>query len=290
MYKRQGNDGGEKDKKKDEDRDQSDDDADFTEVDDGDDECDEDEDDGVDIIVPGKINIRKIMDMVNDRRRDNGFEPFNNLDESGLIEKNDFKRTERNKEHSIDESMLDETAVFDFRELEREEDRIEGMAGEIRTRGVLQFVLLECRKGEWVIPDSQTFHDLINRVECNFLREKSPLTKVLRWTNLWGSIGLLGLSAKSRPRLREFRDALSERDIIKGKLFSSIPKDVLMDRTRLCTLLRTNHRSFDLNTFSDGLFSKNSGLRGQVGISHTKTYGPDDKTTCLLYTSPSPRD
>ena len=144
--------------------------------------------------APSKINIRRIMDKVNDRRRANGFDPVYDLNESSL-EEVEVKMV--GKEHSIDESMLDETAIFDFKDLEREEDRIKGMSGEVRTLQ-FQFVLLVSAGGkEWEIPDTQTFHDLINQVECTLLQAKSPLSKVLRWINLWGSVGLMGLSAKS---------------------------------------------------------------------------------------------
>ena len=57
-----------------------------------------------------------------------------------------------------------------------------------------------------------------------------------------------------------------------------MPKDVLMDRTRLSTILRLNLRGFDLDCFSDELFSRNNGLRGTVGISHIKQYGKKDVT------------
>ena len=95
--------------------------------------------------------------------------------------------------------IYNETQNINLKELEREDDNIEGLTGEIRLRGLIQFVLLECPEvsEEWMIPTEQMFNDVINGVECNLLKYKPPFANVLKWSNLWGSVGLLGLSAKS---------------------------------------------------------------------------------------------
>ena len=53
---------------------------------------------------------------------------------------------------------------------------------------------------------------------------------------------------------------MNSKGIIQKKIFTTIPKEVLMDKTRLCALLRSNLREFDLDSLSHGLFAKNSGL------------------------------
>ena len=186
----------------------------------------------------------------------------------------------RSSNHDEDESILNESLIFDIKDLVREEDRIKGMAGEVRTKGIIQFVLLQSNTAltDWILPSEQTFHDFVNRMECYFIKEKLELGKTIRWTNLWGSVGLLGLSAKKKERLEEIRDFISYADMIPGKFFTTIPKEMLLDRTRICTLFRNNLRSYDIDCFSDGIFKKNPGLKGSVGVFHVKTYEETDVT------------
>ena len=100
----------------------------------------------------------------------------------------------------------------------------------MRSRDVIQFIILQrprraatsepgpstsaaanTRIHTWGVPNTQEFHDLMTRVECVIVEEDRSCFKVLKWTNLWGKVGQIGLSAKVGSHLEEFRDIV-ERD------------------------------------------------------------------------------
>ena len=178
------------------------------------------------MVLPNEVNIRSIMDLINKRRREKGYEPVFDPNESRMEEIAGAKLKPRGAEHDFEESAFDDTMIFDMKELEREEDRIQGMTGEIRSKGIIQFILLQSNQAltDWILPEEQIFHDFVNRLECRFIKEKMKIGSVLKWTNLWGSVGLMGLSAKDKALLTDLRDYISYAEIIPGKHFTTVPK------------------------------------------------------------------
>ena len=68
------------------------------------------------------------MDMGNCRRKENGFDPIHDMNESGMQE-HDVKMVARQEGSEAEESLFEETVIMDMKDLAREEDRIEGMKG-----------------------------------------------------------------------------------------------------------------------------------------------------------------
>ena len=63
-------------------------------------------------------------------------------------------------------------------------------------------------KTAWTIPDVADFHDLVNRADPHIVSEKLSCITVAKWSNLWGKVGLLGLSGKRQDLLEQHRDVI----------------------------------------------------------------------------------
>ena len=61
-----------------------------------------------------------------------------------------------------------------------------------------------------------------------------------------------------------------------------MPKDQVMESQGLSAILRNELRGFELDLFPKELMQKNEGLEGTVVITHSRTYGPADKTRAGL--------
>ena len=142
----------------------------------------------------------------------------------------------------------------------------------------MPFVIVKFTTGvdkTWTIPDPMTFHDLLNRVEGYIHDERLPCGQAYRWANLWGKVGLLGLSPANKQHIVEYRQAV-EAQVLAQTKFSMIPKDAL-DRTgQISVLLRTNLRSFKHEWLANALIDRSRGLRGGLRVTHVKTYTNKD--------------
>ena len=113
---------------------------------------------------------------------------------------------------------LDETRTFDMRDLVPADIPI--LRGtQVRTRDVVQFVVLSrprCPDGEgpndeataWTVPSTTEFHDLIARAECFMIQNKLPCMRAQKWINLWGKVGLVGLSPKNVEYMEDYRTVI----------------------------------------------------------------------------------
>ena len=77
------------------------------------------------------------------------------------------------------------------------------------------------------------------------MEQKLKCGDVLRWTNLWGKVGLMGLSVKDRDMLRDFRE-LVEKQVTGTTKFSIYPRDALEQKGNVSVLLRETYRGLDV--------------------------------------------
>ena len=180
---------------------------------------------------------------------------------------------------------LNESRVFDMRDLVSNEIDIR-RGTEVRTRDVVQFVVLarprlrgpdDNTATPWRVPDTNDFHDLINRTESYMINKRLPCYKARKWSNLWGKVGLIGLSPKSIQLLNDYRDVVEglPTDTLTFTLF---PREAVENRGSVSVILREQFRSFDVKCVPASLFSLNRGLRGSLRVTHCKVYGKEDKT------------
>ena len=196
----------------------------------------------------------------------------------------DYMPSALNQSMSID---LDETRVFDMRELVSGEIDIRS-GSEVRTRDVVQFVVLARPRTptsddgnrpitDWIVPDTGEFHDLVHRAECHMIENNLQCFKARKWSNLWGKVGLLGLSPKNIQHLHDYRRVV-ESVPNEHHTFTLFPKDAVENRGSVSVILREQFRSFNPRCVPASLFSLNRGLRGALRVTHSKTYGANEKT------------
>ena len=196
----------------------------------------------------------------------------------------------------LDETIsteLDESRVFDMRELVSPDiDIREG--SQIRTRNVVQFALLAKPRGDlstsdaqssapsspatkWTIPEPKEFHSLVNRAEVFMYEKRLPCCRALKWANLWGKVGLLGLSARHPQDIDDFR-AVVEGLATENFMFTIFPKEAIENRGSISVLLRENFKEITPTCLPAAIFRRNKGLKGALRSTHVKTYGKEDKT------------
>ena len=190
---------------------------------------------------------------------------------------------------ALDQSLsvnLDETRVFDMRDLVSNDIDIR-RGSKIRTRDVVQFVLLARPRlpsdrmplsaTPWMIPDLAEFHDLINRAECHMIENKMTCYKARKWSNLWGKVGLVGLSPKTPEHIPDYRAVVEAMNTDK-LTFTLFPKEAVENRGSVSVILREQFRSFNIKCLPASLFNLNRGLAGSLRVTHSKTYTASDKT------------
>lgn len=191
----------------------------------------------------------------------------------------------------LDQSMtvdLDETRTFDMRDLISPDIKI-GPGGQVRARDVIPFVVLARHRGAdppptisgsatpWTVPETKDFHSLISRIECYMINKGLQCVKAKKWANLWGKVGLIGLSPKNPEHITEFRTVVE--GLATDKLaFTLFPKDAVENRGSISVLLRDTFKEYDPKCVPAALFLGNKGLRGSLRATHVKKYKPGDKT------------
>ena len=125
----------------------------------------------------------------------------------------------------------------------------------------------------WTVPEPLLFHDLINRVHCQIQKSDLRCKSAYRWANMWGKVGLLGLSPANKDYLNEYRGVIE--DQVLGEInFTIFPKEGLEKKGNLSVLLRENFRAYQVECLPRALFDQSRKLRGQLRVTHVRTY-PD---------------
>ena len=133
------------------------------------------------------------------------------------------------------------------------------------------------RPAGWMVPEPMIFHDVVNRVECEMAKRKLACLKAQKWANLWGRVGLLGLSAKNPDDIRQFREVIE--GLADPRLrFTIFPRDAVDKRGSISVLLRETFRAMDPLCLPQILFARNRGLGGSLKVTHIKSYNNGEKT------------
>ena len=184
---------------------------------------------------------------------------------------------------------LDETRVFDLRDLAGGNiDIKEG--SKVRSRDVIQFVVLSKPLGptnadqvpphpatSWTVPEPDDFLDLINRADSFMFERNLPCVKARKWANLWGKVGLIGLSPKHPEDIADYRTVI-EGLPTGSATYTLFPKEAVENRGSISIILRNQFRAFNYACLPASLFSLNPGLRGSLKVTHYKSYAKEDQT------------
>ena len=175
-------------------------------------------------------------------------------------------------------TVFDQTQVFDIRELVSND--IEVASEEIRTKDVISYVVLKWDTRvdpNWTVPDPALFHDLLNRVTCEILERDLACGSIRKWTNMWGKVGLVGLSPKSTALLTEYRE-LVERQVVGSTKFTIFPRDGLEKKGCVSVLLREYYRHFKIELLPKEILRRTKALRGGLKVTHFKSYKAGDRS------------
>ena len=211
---------------------------------------------------------------------------FMDHDEQGLIPINMGYHSSQDMNRTINLD-LDETQVLDMRDLITPEIDI-GRGGQVRSRDIVQFVILarptrssgttpQNPATKWSVPDPKSFKLLVNRAECFMIENRLPCYKVKKWANLWGKVGIVGLSPRNPQHILDYRTVI-EGLSTDTQSYTIFPKDAVENRGSISILLRDSFDGFKPECLSTALFLGNRGLKGALRATHVKTYGKDDKT------------
>ena len=199
---------------------------------------------------------------------------------------------------------LDESRVFDIRDLVTSAIEVH-RGSQVRSRGVIQFIIL-CRprrdalddifrppvvegpdapnnannshpRTAWSIPEPQLFHDLIHKLSCMMVSDKIACLRAQKWANLWGKVGLVGLSAKNPDDIRQYRNVLEQLNDPRW-CYTIFPRDAIDKRGSVSVVMRETFQAFDPLCLPEVLFHQNRGLKGSLKVTHVKTYTNDETT------------
>ena len=121
------------------------------------------------------------------------------------------------------------------------------------------------------------FNDIVNRAECVMVGHRLACISAQKWSNMWGKVGLIGLSAKNPDHIREYRNVVEQLQD-DNYSFTLFPRDAVDKRGNITVLLLDSFRAFDPTCLPGALFTRNRGLRGTLRATHIKTYPPGEKS------------
>ena len=226
-------------------------------------------------LCPSKA-IRELADAVNIRCAGSGGDIFDPEEE----DMEEIEGVHWRLDETLDMTAIDTdlTRSVELADLVGQDIDI-GMGGQIRVTDVIPFVILKWNPEtdrSWTIPSPEVFEDLMARVECVSLESDVVCLRAYRWANLWGKVGLLGLSSSDLRDLKEYREMI-ENQMLGRTRFTLFPKDALERRGNLSVLLRANLRTFDLKWLPKAILLR-SRMKGGLKLTHVKYYREDDKT------------
>ena len=225
-----------------------------------------------------RAEIAAIADVVSHKCAGAGGDFFGG-DESGVKEYDMEFFSDGDEEDDEPAADLDKTVMIEVARLVREDIRPE-QGAQIKAKEVIPFVVLKFNPltdKHWTVPDPGVFHDLINRVAGEMMEEDMECEKIYQWANLWGKVGLVGLSPWDTGLIDQFRKLL-ESQLLGDTRFTIFPKDALEKKGTISVLLRSQFRCFKAEWLPRAIIKRTKNLRGGLRLTHVKTYADSDKS------------
>ena len=160
-----------------------------------------------------------------------------------------------------------------------EEKTMDGMVN-VKTRGAIQFIIL-VRSGhaggsEWDTPSTESVRDFASHLTCTIMELKLEFGGILRWTNPWGNVAIMGLDSSDLDLLMKFRTFLTTLRF-DHRYFNTFPKDAMSNNFGLSVLLRSDLRLFREQFLAEALFARNN-LYGVLDTLQSETFTASDTT------------
>ena len=156
---------------------------------------------------------------------------------------------------------------------------VDGMV-DVKTRGVIQFVVL-ARPGHvaneaWDTPRLELVRDFASFLLCTIAELKLEFGTILRWTNPWGNVVVVGLDSSDLELLQKFRTFFTTLKF-NHHYFNTFPKDAMVNSLSLYILLKSELREFKEEYLAEALFARNK-LYGVLETIEAETYTAADTT------------
>ena len=150
----------------------------------------------------------------------------------------------------------------------------------VKSRGVVQFVIL-ARSGHvaheaWDTPPLDLVRDFASFLLCKIAELKLEYGTILRWTNPWGNVAVMGLDTSDLDTLQKFRTFFTTLRF-SHHYFNTFPKDALTSSLSLSILLRSELQEFKEEYLAEALFARNK-LFGVLETLEAETYTAADTT------------
>ena len=150
----------------------------------------------------------------------------------------------------------------------------------VRSRGAVQFVVL-ARSGHlaqesWDAPGIDLVRDFASFATCHIAELKLEFGAVLRWTNPWGSVAVVGLDTSDLELLNKFRTFFTTLRF-QHQYFNTFPKDAMTNDFGISILLKSDLREFKEQFLAEALFARNQ-LFGTLDTLQAETYTAADTT------------
>ena len=150
----------------------------------------------------------------------------------------------------------------------------------VKSRGVIQFIILvqfcHASTETWDAPSIEKTRDFASYLTCQIAEHKLEFGAVLRWTNPWGNVAVMGLDSSDLDLLMKFRTFFST--LRYGhQLFNTFPKDAMTESLGISILLRSDLREFQEKHLAEALFTRND-LSGILETLQSETFTASDKT------------
>ena len=151
---------------------------------------------------------------------------------------------------------------------------------DVKSRGVVHFVIL-ARSGHvaheaWDTPKLDMVRDFASFLLCKIAELKLEFGTILRWTNPWGNVAVMGLDTSDLDMLQKFRTFFTTLRF-SHHYFNTFPKDALTSSLSLSILLRSDLREFKEEYLAEALFARNK-LFGVLETLEAETYTAADTT------------
>ena len=129
----------------------------------------------------------------------------------------------------------------------------------------LLFVLIQRTRGnfqeEWVVPDEDTFNDVVNEVICGLTEEENDGIKAYAWSD--PRRGVIALKTASKSKIEVIRDAIRDWGNGNEKYeYETYLNDAIVEKYSVTVLLRRNFRTIKTEKVASHLFRRNKQLRG----------------------------
>ena len=160
-----------------------------------------------------------------------------------------------------------------------EEKTMAGMVS-VKSRGVVQFVIL-ARSGHvahdaWDTPKLDMVRDFASFLLCTIADLKLEFGTILRWTNPWGNVVVMGLDTADLDMLQRFRTFFTTLRF-SHHYFNTFPKDAMTSSLGISVMLKNDLRQFKEEFLAEALFARNK-LFGVLETVEAETYTASDTT------------